>query len=91
MEYQVLLFEEGETPLGYVVYVKEKDRVYLRQFFIDRKKRRRGLGKKAIDLLFKKIGSRNRVVLDVLVHNRRGIAFWESLGFKPYCLTMEKA
>ncbi len=89
-EYWVLLFEEAGSPLGYVLYTKEKDQTYIRHFFIERKNRRRGLGKKAMGLLLKKEWPKGRVVLDVLVHNQRAAAFWKSLGFKPYCLTLEK-
>ena len=35
-------------------------------------------------------GSKTRIRLDVLVGNERGIAFWKSLGFEDYCITMER-
>lgn len=90
-EYQALIFEVDKALIGYVLYRKEKDFIYLRQLFIDRKCRRKGLGKEAMKLLFQKVWPKgSRIVLEVLIHNQRGIEFWKSVGFKPYCLTLEK-
>jgi ribosomal protein S18 acetylase RimI-like enzyme len=90
-EYQALLFEADQIPLGYVLYRKEKNEIYLRQFFIDRPYRRKGFGRKAMRLLFKRVWpKKKRIVLEVLVHNRRAIDFWKSVGFKDYSLTLEK-
>ena len=30
-----------------------------------------------------------RVTVEVLVHNRVGVAFWRALGFQDYALTLE--
>ncbi len=90
-EYEALLFEENRIPLGYVLFRKEKDHVYLRQFFIDRAYRRKGFGRKAMKILFDEVWPRKkRIVLEVLIHNDRAIRFWKSVGFKDYSLTMEK-
>jgi ribosomal protein S18 acetylase RimI-like enzyme len=90
-EYEALIFEEGPVPLGYVLFRKEKDRIYLRQLFIDRPYRRKGFGQKAMKVLFTRVWPRkSRVVLEVLIHNDRAIRFWKSVGFKEYSLTMEK-
>jgi hypothetical protein len=34
---------------------------------------------------------RRRIRIDVLVGNQAGIGFWRSVGFRDYCLTMERA
>jgi ribosomal protein S18 acetylase RimI-like enzyme len=90
-QYSGLIFEVGPAPVGYVLYRKEKDHIYLRQFFIDRKYRRKGLGQEAMKHLLRKIWPKDfQIRLDVLVDNRRARAFWHSLGFRDYCLGMEK-
>ncbi len=90
-EYKALLFEEDQVPIGYALYRKEKDHIYLRQFFIDKPYRRKGRGQKAMKLLITRCWPRkSRVVLEVLIRNERAIRFWKSVGFKEYCLTMKK-
>jgi len=90
-DYLALIFEAGTIPVAYALYRKEEDHIYLRQFFVDRKCRRKGHGKKAMRMLFEKVWPKGtRVVLEVLIHNRMGRAFWKSAGFKPYCLTLER-
>jgi ribosomal protein S18 acetylase RimI-like enzyme len=90
-EYKVLLFEQDQILAGYVLYRKEKGHVYLRQFFVDRKFRRKGWGRKAMKILLTKVWPQDRPVrLEVLVQNKRARAFWAAVGFKDYCLTMEK-
>jgi RimJ/RimL family protein N-acetyltransferase len=90
-EYQALLFEQEQVPVGYVLFRKEGDQIHVRQFFIDRPYRRKGLGQEAMKLLLTRVWPRqSRVVLEVLIHNHRAIRFWRSLGFKDYALTLEK-
>jgi GNAT superfamily N-acetyltransferase len=90
-EYQAILFENTD-PIGYALYRHESDHVYLRHFFIDPGSRRRGIGAAAFRWLqqnpWKSIP---RIRIDVLAANPIGQAFWRSLGFTDYCLTMELA
>jgi RimJ/RimL family protein N-acetyltransferase len=89
-EYEAFLFEE-KTPVGYVLFRRERDRTYVRQFFIDRPYRRKGLGRKAMKLLLDRVWPKKKpVVLEVLVHNHRAIRLWKSVGFREYSLTLEK-
>jgi predicted acetyltransferase len=90
-EYQAFLFKEQGKIIGYCLCRKEEGFIYLRQFFILRNFRKKGLGKKAFKLLLKGYWSRSLFLqLDVLVGNKRGVEFWKSVGFKDYCLTMER-
>jgi ribosomal protein S18 acetylase RimI-like enzyme len=90
-EYEALLFEENQVPMGYVLFRKERHLIHIRQFFIDRPYRGKGLGQRAMKLLFARVWPRkNRIVLEVLIHNDRAIRFWRSMGFKDYALTLEK-
>lgn len=90
-EYEAVLFEEAEEPVAYALFKKGKDQIYLRQFFVSRGNRRKGLGKKAMDLLFSKVWPPNtRIVVEVLTANEAGYRFWKSVGFKDYAITLEK-
>jgi GNAT superfamily N-acetyltransferase len=89
-EYESVLFLEGGEALGYALYRREPDHVYLRQFFIRPESRRQGAGRAAFAWLREHAwGSETRIRLDVLVGNASGRAFWQSVGFAEYCLTME--
>jgi ribosomal protein S18 acetylase RimI-like enzyme len=88
--YRAVLFTENEKVLGYCLFIKMKDFLYIRQFYVEKSSRRLGVGKKAITLLRKNAWlNERRLRLDVLVTNFNGIKFWKSVGFKDYCLTME--
>jgi GNAT superfamily N-acetyltransferase len=95
-EWRVELFIEGDTVVGYAVYQFRRDAyepdkvvVYLRQLYIERDKRSRGLGSRTIKLLAQThfpLGC--RIEVDVLASNPRGAKFWSQIGFQPYCTTL---
>jgi GNAT superfamily N-acetyltransferase len=89
-EYQAVVFEDAEQPVGYALFRRESEHVYLRQFFVAPEQRRRGVGRAAIGWLRQHAwGGDRRIRLDVLVGNAAGIAFWRAVGFRDYCLTLE--
>ena len=89
-EYEAIVFERDDEPLGYALFRRGEDRVYLRQFFVCREHRRAGVGRAAIVWLRENAWREApRIRLDVLVNNAAGIAFWRSVGFADYCVTME--
>ena len=88
-EYSAVVFADGD-PVGYALYKEEETSVYLRQFFVRRDRRRSGIGRAAFDLLRSQIWpSGLRLTVDVLCQNAGGIAFWRSVGYRDYCLTLE--
>jgi len=90
-EYKVCIFEAGGEPVGYCAYRKEAEFVYIRQFFIARGLRRKGFGREAFETMRKLLWKGGpRLRMDVLVDNVPAIRFWRSVGFKDYCLTMER-
>jgi predicted acetyltransferase len=89
-EYEAFLFEEGEQTVGYALFRQETEYVYLRQFYIRPEHRRCGLGRAAIDWLWQHVWGRGRVRLEVLIGNAVAISFWRAVGFRDYCLTLER-
>jgi len=91
-EYHAVLFEQDNHPLAYALYRSEGgSSVYLRQFFVARDHRRKGLGRAAIKMLLGEVLPRNcRVTLEVLCHNEAGKRFWAAAGFQNYALTLEQ-
>src|SRR5208283_2565582 len=90
-EYTAYLFTEREKIVGYCLFRKEKEFIYIRHFYIERIHRKKGLGRKAFNLLSKEVWKKTPVLrMDVLVGNRVGLHFWKDLGFRDYCLTMER-
>ena len=89
-EYQAVVFESSGDAVGYALYRFEPEHVYVRQYFVLREHRRRGVGHSALEWLRRHAwGERPCVRLDVLVANAEGRAFWKGVGFEEYCVTME--
>jgi predicted acetyltransferase len=86
----VMFIDDGRI-VGYALYRTDDDGVFLRQFFIVERARRKGRGRKAVQWLCANAWQdAERVTLQVLLDNKRGIDFWRAIGFADYCLTMER-
>ncbi|HEU0012698.1 MAG TPA: GNAT family N-acetyltransferase [Longimicrobium sp.] len=86
----VLFLEEGET-VAYSLVSMDEDSAFIRHFFVLHAHRRRGAGRRAVELLFREIIPPTfRVTLDVLASNRAGHGFWRSVGFSDYAIRMER-
>jgi predicted acetyltransferase len=89
-DYKAVLFEVDGTVIGYTLFRDGLEFVYVRQFFVGRDHRRKGYGRRAIDLLrASEWNDAIRLRLDVLVDNHAARAFWHAVGFTDYCMTME--
>ncbi len=89
-EYQSVLFEEDQEVVGYALFRSEPEYVLIRHFFVLAVYRRHGIGRNAIEWLREHVWTdRSRLRIEVLVGNMTGCAFWRSVGFNDYCLTME--
>ena len=92
----VLILDENVT-VGYALYQRRTDPfypteqvVYLRQFFISRPHRQRGLGTVSFNTIKNEYWSKaKRIEVEVLVRNKVGIDFWHSLGFTDYALSLK--
>jgi GNAT superfamily N-acetyltransferase len=89
-EYEAVIFEQHAMPVAYALYRKDDRAIYLRQFFVDRQHRRRGIGRRALQILLAEVWPPSwRITLEVLAQNRTGYAFWKALGFQDYAVTLE--
>ena len=89
-EYTAVIFGSDENYIGYTLYRKDTDWIYLRQFFVKDQMRRQGIGREAILWLQKNAWKETKIVrIDVLVNNSNGMSFWHNIGFEDYCITME--
>ena len=89
-EYEAVVISQDDADVGYALYRREADFIYLRQLFVEREQRRQGIARAAVDYLTEHAWrGTQRVRIDVLCGNADGIAFWKSLGFAEYCVTME--
>jgi GNAT superfamily N-acetyltransferase len=90
-------FLEDTVIVGYVVYLIRRDEffpdkteVYIRQFYVERDQRGRGLGSAAFQLLREtRFPAGSRLALDVLATNPKGFNFWRRVGFQPYYTVMD--
>jgi ribosomal protein S18 acetylase RimI-like enzyme len=91
--YRAVLFEvEGEV-VAYALYTDHPDHsdtIYLRQIFVDRARRRRGIGREAMRLLKEEIRPQGkRLTVEVLVGNQAAQAFFKNVGFREYSVELE--
>ncbi|HEX6038667.1 GNAT family N-acetyltransferase [Longimicrobium sp.] len=90
-DYQAVLFLEDGATVAYSLVSVDEDSAYIRHFFVLHEHRGRGVGRRAIGVLFRDIiPSTVRVTLDVLASNRGGLEFWRSVGFHDYAIRMER-
>lgn len=54
-EYQAALFIDAGDAAGYALFRPDEHGIYLRQFYVERGRRRQGMGRKAIELLRQEI------------------------------------
>ncbi len=91
-DYRASIFEDDSDIVAYALYRDEEDHIYLRQFFVQRHKRRFGIGWHCMEILFSQVWPKDkRITVDVLCPNQVGIEFWRAVGFTDYCLTLQMA
>ncbi len=89
-EYAAVILSEGTETVGYALYRKDPEWIYLRQLFVKAEMRRKGIGREAISWLKKNAWKETKIIrVEVLVGNPKGMSFWKAVGFKDYCITME--
>jgi predicted acetyltransferase len=89
-EYAAVIFKDGKEIIAYALYRESPEEIYLRQLFVVRNLRRKGIGREAIEILRKKIWPKNkRLTVEVLVQNKAAVAFWRMVGYHDYSLKLE--
>ena len=89
-EYRAVIFEQDKALIGYALFREELKEIYLRQLFICREHRRRGFGRKAMNLLKNEMWPKDkRLTVEVLLANQAAVRFWRAMGYKDYALTLE--
>ena len=80
----------SDEIVAYALFRETEAEVYLRQFFVVRHRRREGIRRRAIAELFANVWPKNkRLTVSVLAKNVAGVAFWRSMGYTDYDLTLE--
>mgnify|MGYP003976639691 CR=1 FL=1 len=88
--YKAVVFGREAKPMAYALYRESATEIYLRQLFVRRDRRREGIGRQAVAVLRDYIWPRHkRLTVEVLTANGPGVAFWHSVGYRDYCLTLE--
>jgi ribosomal protein S18 acetylase RimI-like enzyme len=88
-DYVACVFETDSTAFGYAIFRDLPDCVHLRHFFVEAPFRRRGLGRRAFELLREMFPRGKRVLVEVLVGNAAAAAFWRSMGFEERYLGLQ--
>ena len=89
-EYRAVLFEDGGEVVAYALFREQSDDVYLRQLFVVRHRRSRGIGRRVVEILRSQVWPKSkRLTVEVLVANKRAVAFWRGVGYTDYCLSLE--
>ena len=89
-DYRAIVAERGKHLVGYVLARRDDDALYVRQLFVVPAERRRGLGRRLVAAIAADASDALRLRLDVLVHNAPALAFWRSIGFVDYAITLER-
>ena len=89
-DYRAILYEDGGKVVAYALFREDPQEIYLRQLFVVRDRRREGLGRWAVEILREEVWPKHkRLTVEVLVANNAGVAFWRSVGYLDYSLTLE--
>jgi GNAT superfamily N-acetyltransferase len=94
----IIIVERDDDAIGYLVYYGQDEKyypyensVYVRQYFIQPRYRRRGIGQVAFERIAKEyFPPHAAIMLDVLHTNPEAKAFWMKLGFDMYCVTLRR-
>jgi GNAT superfamily N-acetyltransferase len=89
-EYRAVLFEDAGEVVAYALFREQPEEIYLRQLYVVRDRRSQGIGRRAVEILRSQVWPKTkRLTVDVLIGNKRGVAFWRRVGYTDYCLSLE--
>lgn len=88
--YTAVIFEEDGEAVAYALYREDATEIYLRQLFVMRHLRRKGIGRRAVEVLKSQLWpTTKRLTVEVLTQNQSAIAFWRAMGYQDYSLALE--
>ena len=93
-EYQALVFEDPTTPTpaAYALFRITPEWIHLRQFFVARDRRRRGIGARAVALLRAEVFPPDKsVIVEAMAWNHAALSFWRAVGFADRYVGLESS
>ena len=89
-DYNCYTVKQNGCIVAYCLYRDDSGYYYMRQLYVDRSHRRRGIATRLLDWLYENVWTDKKVRLDVLAHNRDAVAFYKRYGFRIGVFRMEK-
>ena len=89
-DYICYVAKQKGNIIAYCLYRDEGGHYYMRQLYVDRAHRRKGIATQLLDWLYKNVWTDKKVRLDVLAHNEDAVAFYKRYGFRIGVYRMEK-
>lgn len=97
-DWSAIMIYKNNDLIGYLLYQQRSDDydpdqriIFVRQFFVQRTYRRRGIGREAFEAIAAQFfPSDAQVSLDVLSTNPEALHFWEDLGFSRYATILHR-
>ena len=89
-DYICYLAKESGHIIAYCLYRDDGRHYYMRQLYVDRAHRRKGIATQLLDWLYENVWTDKKVRLDVLAYNEDAVAFYKRYGFRIGVFRMEK-
>ena len=89
-DYICYMAKEKGSIVAYCLYRNDESYYYMRQLYVDRTHRRKGIATRLLDWLYENVWTDKKVRLDVLAHNKDAVAFYKRYGFRIGVFRMEK-
>ncbi len=85
--FTAVIFEVEKVHIGYSLIDRNKNPIFIRQFFVTEEYRLKGYGTQAFNKILELLNIEN-ADLTVLCGNEIGYKFWMQCGFSPYEIVM---
>ena len=89
-DYICYMAKEKGSIVAYCLYRDDESHYYMRQLYVDRAHRRKGIATQLLDWLYENVWTDKKVRLDVLAHNADAVAFYQRYGFRIGVFRMER-
>ena len=89
-DYICYTVKENGDIVAYCLYGDDGSHYYMRQLYVDRAHRRKGIATQLLDWLYENVWTDKKVRLDVFAHNEDAVSFYERYGFRIGVFRMEK-